>query len=102
MTLFRLSREQGVSVFTLADDLTADQVGWYSAYHQLEPFTFVADDVRCAIQAHTTAATQCKNPPSFGRFVPKWEGEEPLTGEAAASALSAWASDMNKAAGKDR
>jgi hypothetical protein len=82
-------------VFTLADELTADQLGWYEAYHDLEPFTFVADDVRSAIIAHTMAATQCKNPPSIAKFVPRWETPERLDAKQSNQALRDWAKAVN-------
>jgi hypothetical protein len=79
----------------LADTLTADQLGWYEAYHDLEPFTFVADDVRTAILAHVMAATQCKNPPSVSKFVPKWETPDRLDAKQSQDALREWAKAIN-------
>lgn len=93
--MFRLSIAFGVPVRQLADDMTADDLQFYQAYQALEPFGSKADDLRTALIAHTTHASN-GGKASFRQFVPVWDTPKPQPYARFAEVFGVWAEDHNR------
>lgn len=93
--MFRLSIAFGVPARALADKLSADDLQFYQAYYALEPWGSKADDMRCALVAHTTHASN-GGKASFVKFVPTWDTPKPLTYQQGSEVFMAWATQHNK------
>lgn len=87
--LFRLSLAWGLPVATICETLSADELNDWQAYYSIEPWGCMPDDIRAAIQAHTTACCFSTKSPKFADFLPKWEPPKPVSYQDGAKAFAA-------------
>lgn len=97
--LFRIAEHRREDVLKLAEEMTADELDWYTQFYRLEPWWCVAEDHRTALVAYTQALSGGAKGVEFNQFLPQWEPPRQVSYEEGMSNFRSWASRHNKPQG---